>query len=65
MGEWETEAVLEDWVRYSDIPVPVLVDDSCKVHFIASYVVKNAPAVCEKQRCRLVSDVKDCGHFSI
>jgi hypothetical protein len=52
-------------VRYSDVPVLVLVDDSCKVHFIASYVVKNAPAVYEKQRCRLVSDVKGGGHFSI
>lgn len=38
----------EDWVRYSDAPVLVMVDDSCKLHFIASYVVKNAPAVCEK-----------------
>lgn len=66
--EWvngRRKVVLEDWVRSWNVPVLVMVDDSCKVHFIASYVVKNAPAVYEKQNCRLVSDVRDCGHFSM
>lgn len=52
--EWvngRCKRVFEDCVRYSDLLLVafVLVDESCKVHFIASYVVKNAPALkCEQ-----------------
>jgi hypothetical protein len=44
-GRWKP--VFEYWVKYSDLsPVGfVRVDESCKAHFMASYVVKNAPAV--------------------
>jgi hypothetical protein len=58
--EWvngRRKPVFEDCVRYSDLlPASlVLVEESCKVHFIASYVVKNAPAV---------DDVRDCSEAS-
>lgn len=49
--------VFEDCVKYSEL-LPaclLLVEESCKAHFIASYVVKNAPAV---------DDVRDCSDKS-
>jgi hypothetical protein len=44
-GRWKP--VFEDWVKYSDLPLVgfILMDESCNAHFMASYVVKNAPAM--------------------
>lgn len=44
-GRWK-RAVFDDWVKYSDLSLEgfVRVDESCNAHFMASYVVKNAPA---------------------
>lgn len=43
-GRWKLD--FEDWVKYSDFSSVgfVRVDESCRAHFMASYVVKNAPA---------------------
>lgn len=59
--------VLEVCVKYSDLcPVAfVLVDESCKAHFIASYVVKNAPAICDNIRIKMAYPGQRTGNMSV